>query len=105
MIWNEHHECMGREELAALQGERLRQMVERIWFNVPFYRNRLQEMGIEPGDIRTIEDLRKLPFTTKQDLPRQLPVRAFRRTPGGRCALPRIQRHHRQVYRRGLHPQ
>ena len=68
MIWNEHHECMGRDQLAALQGERLRQMVERIYFNVPFYRNKLQETGIEPGDIRSIDDLRKLPFTTKQDL-------------------------------------
>jgi phenylacetate-CoA ligase len=77
MIWNEHHECMGREQLAALQGERLRQMVGRIWFNVPFYRDKLQEMGIEPGDIRTIDDLGKLPFTTKQDLRDNYPFGLF----------------------------
>jgi phenylacetate-CoA ligase len=77
MIWNEYHECMDRQQLAALQGERLREMVERIYFNVPFYRNKLQEMGIEPGDIRSIEDLRKLPFTTKQDLRDNYPFGLF----------------------------
>ena len=77
MIWNEHHECMDRERLAELQGERLRDMVERIYFNVPFYRNKLQEMGIEPGDIRSIEDLKKLPFTTKQDLRDNYPFGLF----------------------------
>ena len=77
MIWNEYHECMDRERLAELQGERLRDMVERIYFNVPFYRNKLQEMGIEPGDIRSIEDLKKLPFTTKQDLRDNYPFGLF----------------------------
>ncbi|NTV03251.1 MAG: phenylacetate--CoA ligase, partial [Chlorobiaceae bacterium] len=77
MIWNEHHECMDREHLAALQGQRLRDMVERIYFNVPFYRNKLQEMGIEPGDIRTVDDLKKLPFTTKQDLRDNYPFGLF----------------------------
>ncbi len=77
MIWNEHHECMGRDQLAELQGERLRQMVERIYFNVPFYRGKLQEMGIEPGDIRSIEDLQRLPFTTKQDLRDNYPFGLF----------------------------
>jgi len=77
MIWNEYHECMDREQLAALQGQRLRDMVERIYFNVPFYRNKLQEMGIEPGDIRTVDDLKKLPFTTKQDLRDNYPFGLF----------------------------
>jgi phenylacetate-CoA ligase len=77
MIWNEYHECMEREKLASLQGERLRDMVERVYFNVPFYRNKLQEMGIEPGDIRTIDDLKKLPFTTKQDLRDNYPFGLF----------------------------
>ncbi|NTU54424.1 MAG: phenylacetate--CoA ligase [Chlorobiaceae bacterium] len=77
MIWNEHHECMERQQLTELQGQRLRDMVERIYFNVPFYRNRLQEMGIEPGDIRSIEDLQKLPFTTKQDLRDNYPFGLF----------------------------
>ncbi len=77
MIWNEHHECMEREELRKLQGERIRSMVERVYFNVPFYRRKLQDMGIEPGDIRTFDDLRKLPFTTKQDLRDNYPFGLF----------------------------
>jgi phenylacetate-CoA ligase len=77
MIWNEYHECMDRQRLTELQGERLRDMVERIYFNVPFYRNKLQEMGIEPGDIRSVEDLKKLPFTTKQDLRDNYPFGLF----------------------------
>jgi phenylacetate-CoA ligase len=77
MIWNEHHECMDRQRLTELQGERLRDMVERIYFNVPFYRAKLQEMGIEPGDIRSLDDLKKLPFTTKQDLRDNYPFGLF----------------------------
>jgi phenylacetate-CoA ligase len=98
MIWNEHHECMEREELRKLQGERIRAMVERVYFNVPFYRRKLQDMGIEPGDIRTIDDLQKLPFTTKQDLRDNYPFGLF--------AVPQqeIERHDRKIDRRGLHP-
>jgi phenylacetate-CoA ligase len=77
MIWNEYHECMDRQQLAELQGQRLRDMVERIYFNVPFYRAKLQEMGIEPGDIRSLDDLKKLPFTTKQDLRDNYPFGLF----------------------------
>jgi phenylacetate-CoA ligase len=77
MIWNEHFECMEREKLQALQGERLKDMVERIYYNVPFYRRKLQEIGIEPGDITGIEDLSKLPFTTKQDLRDNYPFGLF----------------------------
>ena len=68
MIWNEHYECMEREELLKLQGSRVTAMVERVYNSVPFYRKKLQDAGIEPGDITTIDDLKKLPFTTKQDL-------------------------------------
>ncbi|MCF8216366.1 MAG: phenylacetate--CoA ligase [Chlorobium sp.] len=77
MIWNAHYECMEREELRNLQGERLQAMVEKVYFNVPFYRLKLQEKGIEPGDIRTIDDLQKLPFTTKQDLRDNYPFGLF----------------------------
>ncbi|ACD89181.1 MAG: phenylacetate--CoA ligase [Chlorobium limicola] len=77
MIWNAHYECMEREELRKLQGERLQAMVEKVYFNVPFYRLKLQEKGIEPGDIRTIDDLHKLPFTTKQDLRDNYPFGLF----------------------------
>ncbi|MBQ5797329.1 MAG: phenylacetate--CoA ligase [Firmicutes bacterium] len=68
MIWNEHVETMSRDEMHALQSERLRDTVERVYQNVAFYRTKMQAMGIEPGDIKTIDDIVKLPFTTKQDL-------------------------------------
>ncbi|MEI6757021.1 MAG: phenylacetate--CoA ligase [Chlorobium sp.] len=77
MIWNEHYECMEREELRKLQGERVKNMVERVYNSVPFYRKKLQDAGIEPGDINTIDDLKKLPFTTKQDLRDNYPFGLF----------------------------
>ena len=77
MIWNEHYECMEREELRKLQGERVNAMVERVYNSVPFYRKKLQDAGIEPGDITTIDDLKKLPFTTKQDLRDNYPFGLF----------------------------
>ena len=68
MIWNPNKECMSRDEMSALQGKRLRKIVSYVYHNVPFYRNKMQEMDLRPDDINTIEDIRKLPFTTKQDL-------------------------------------
>ncbi|MBC7961144.1 MAG: phenylacetate--CoA ligase [Vallitaleaceae bacterium] len=77
MIWNEHFECMSREQMTTLQSERLCSMVERIYYNVPFYRKKMQELGLEPGDINGIEDLPNLPFTTKQDLRDNYPFDLF----------------------------
>ncbi len=68
MIWNEPKECMDREHMHKLQSKRLKDTVARVYHNVPFYRKKMQSMGIEPGDINTIEDIVKLPFTTKKDL-------------------------------------
>lgn len=68
MIWNKSKECMSREEMRELQGKRLHKLVELVYHNTPFYRNKLQEMDITPDDIQTIDDIVKLPFTTKQDL-------------------------------------
>lgn len=59
---------MSRDEMSALQGRRLHKIVAYVYHNVPFYRNKLQEMDVTPDDINTIEDIRKLPFSTKQDL-------------------------------------
>ena len=59
---------MSRDEMSDLQGKRLHKIVEYVYHNVPFYRNKLQEMNVTPDDIQTIEDIVKLPFTTKQDL-------------------------------------
>lgn len=77
MIWNEPKECMAREEMNHLQSERLKDLVLRVYHNVEFYRKKMQALGIEPGDIRGIEDLAKLPFTTKQDLRDNYPFGLF----------------------------
>lgn len=77
MIWNERYECMSRDEMTHVQSERLKEMVERVYYNVPFYRKKMQNLGIEPSDIRGIEDLSKLPFTTKQDLRDNYPFGLF----------------------------
>ena len=77
MIWNEAKECMSRDEICTLQSARLRKMVSRVYHNVEFYRKKMQQMGIEPGDIQGIEDLDKLPFTTKEDLRQNYPFGLF----------------------------
>ena len=61
-------ECMSRDEMADLQSRRLVDVVKRVYDNVSFYRRKMQQRGVEPGDIRSIEDIGKLPFTTKEDL-------------------------------------
>ncbi|MBQ4280035.1 MAG: phenylacetate--CoA ligase, partial [Rikenellaceae bacterium] len=68
MIWNQTKECMSREQMRQLQGERLRKLVHRVYHNVPFYRDKMQQAGMIPDDIRSIDDIVRLPFTTKQDL-------------------------------------
>ena len=65
-------ETMPREKLRALQGERLKALVERAW-GVPFYRRRMEEKGLKPADIQCIEDLPKLPFTVKKDFRNEYP--------------------------------
>lgn len=77
MIWNETKECMSRDEITHLQNIRLKKMVNRIYHDVEFYRKKMQEIGIEPGDIRGIEDLSSLPFTTKDDLRDNYPFGLF----------------------------
>jgi len=68
MIWNPNKECMSRDERSALQGKRLRKIVEYVYHHVPFYRSKMQEMDLRPDDIQSIEDITRLPFTTKKDL-------------------------------------
>ena len=77
MIWNEPKECMSRDEMNHLQSTRLKDLVQRVYHNVEFYRKKMQELGIEPGDIHGIEDLHKLPFTKKQDLRDNYPFGLF----------------------------
>lgn len=64
-------------KLREIQGQRLRETVERAYFNVPYYRNRMQEAGIGPENINSIDDLSKLPFTTKTDLRDNYPFGLF----------------------------
>ena len=61
-------ECASKDEMHALQSERLREVVKHVYNNTKFYHNKMKEVGIEPGDIRGIEDIVRLPFTTKEDL-------------------------------------
>lgn len=77
MIWNETKECMSRDEMNNLQGTRLVKLVDRVYHNVEYYRKKMQAVGLEPGDIRGLEDLPKLPFTTKDDLRDTYPFGMF----------------------------
>jgi phenylacetate-CoA ligase len=76
-VWNRHFECMDRKGVEHVQSERLRETVERVYFNVPYYRNRMQEAGLGPESIQSTADLAKLPFTTKQDLRDNYPFGLF----------------------------
>ena len=68
---------MNRSDLRKIQSERLRRTVERVYFNVPYYRHKLQEAGLGPEVIESIDDIRKLPFTTKNDLRDTYPFGMF----------------------------
>ncbi|MBE6034524.1 MAG: phenylacetate--CoA ligase [Clostridiales bacterium] len=83
MIWNETAECMDMEQRREVQSRRLKDTVARVYQNVEFYRKKMQEIGVEPGDIKTIDDIMKLPFTTKKDLRDNYPF--------GLCAAPESQ--------------
>ncbi|NTW72955.1 MAG: phenylacetate--CoA ligase, partial [Eubacteriaceae bacterium] len=68
---------MSRDELSSLQSERLKIMVNRIYHNVPFYRKKLQEVNLHPEDVKSVEDLKNMPFTLKQDLRDNYPYGLF----------------------------
>ena len=72
-IFSPKYECMTRAEMSALQSERLVKLVKRVYDNVPVYRAKMDAIGLKPEDIHGIEDLHKLPFTTKQDLRNNYP--------------------------------
>ncbi len=75
--FNEKIETASREELEKIQSERLVNTVKRVYDNVPAYRNKMDEAGIKPEDIKTVADLEKLPFTYKQDLRDNYPYGLF----------------------------
>lgn len=105
MIWNESIECMDRESLRKIQSIRLKKIVEHVYHNTPFYRKKMQELGITPDDINSIDDIVKLPFTTKYDLRDNYPF--------GLCAVPMSQivrihasfRNDRKADGSGIYPQ
>jgi phenylacetate-CoA ligase len=81
--WNERFETMPLEEMRRFQSEHLKMTVKWVYEKVPFYKNKFDEQGIRPEDIKTLEDLSKLPFTAKTDLRDNYPF--------GLCAVPLSQ--------------
>jgi phenylacetate-CoA ligase len=75
--WQPEAECMDREELEQLQLERLEATLSRIYRNVPFYRRKFDEVGFNPDDFRSLAELRRLPFTTREDLRENYPYGLF----------------------------
>lgn len=76
-VWNAREECLEPEERAQLQLERLQSTLNRAYRNVPFYRNRLQQNGIEPAQVETIAALQQIPFTVRDDLSENYPYGLF----------------------------
>lgn len=77
MIWQKEIECMERSALQELQSERLAVLTQRVYERVPFYKAAFDEKGLSPSDIRSIEDITKLPFTRKADLRDNYPFNLF----------------------------
>ena len=77
MIYSEEFETLPREVLEALQLKRLKQVVQRVYHTVGFYRKAFDKAGVTPDDIKSLDDLRRFPFTTKQDLRENYPFGMF----------------------------
>ena len=76
-ILNPDVETMDRREILELQNERLQIVVNQAYSNVDFYRRKFDEAGLSPDDIKTLEDIRKIPFTTRKDLMENYPYEMF----------------------------
>ncbi|MCU0847090.1 MAG: phenylacetate--CoA ligase [Spirochaetes bacterium] len=77
MIYNPEYETMPREEIEQLQIERLQTTLNRVYRNVAFYKNKFDEMKIDIGKIKSVADMKELPFTTKEDLRESYPYGMF----------------------------
>jgi phenylacetate-CoA ligase len=77
MIWNKEAECMSDDDRKILQLKRLKSAVKNAYDNVPYYHKRFNELNITPDDIKTLKDIEKLPFTTKDDLRDAYPFEMF----------------------------
>lgn len=76
-IWDPVHECLDRTDLERLQLERLRTTLTRVYHRVPCYQEKFRQAGVTPDDIRSLADLARLPFTTKEDLRLNYPYGMF----------------------------
>jgi phenylacetate-CoA ligase len=77
MYWNKEAETLKPDELAKLQEKRLKHLVNYVYDKSPFYRKKFDEQKIKPGDVKTLSDIRKLPFTMKSDLRDNYPFGLF----------------------------
>lgn len=77
MIYDMEYETLPREALEAIQLRRLQDTLQRVYATVPFYKKRFDEVGFKPSELKTLEDLRRVPFTTKQDLRDNYPYGLF----------------------------
>jgi len=77
MIWNQYYETMPKDELRKLQLTRLKQLLENVYHRVPFYKMSMDKAGVKPEDIKSLDDLRRLPFTYKQDMRDNYPFGLF----------------------------
>ena len=77
MIWNREMECADRDTMQALQLERLKKTVAHVYANVAPYRKKMDEAGVKPEDIKSLADIVRLPFTSKEDLAANYPTGLF----------------------------
>ena len=77
MVWEPEKECMQREELRQLQLEQLQAVLARVYMHVPFYRKQFDACKVDPDDFCSLDDLRRLPFTSKTDLQENYPYGLF----------------------------
>ena len=96
-------ESASRDELQALQTERLAATLRQVYAAVPHYRRAFDAAGVHPQDFRTLADLQRFPFTVKADLRDNYPFALFAVPAHPGCPCARLLRHHRQAHRRGLH--
>ena len=93
IIWNREMECADRETKNAIQLDRLKKTVDTCYNNVPFYRKKFDEIGLKPEHIKTLDDIRHIPFTTADDLKENYPFGLF--------AVPKLDRDNGQSHMRG----
>jgi hypothetical protein len=96
-------ETASRDEIVALQTERLKWTLNHVYDNVPHYQASFDAAGVHPDDFKSLDDLRKFPFTTKQDLRDNYPYHMFAVPAQRGGSYSCLQRHNRQTDRRRLY--